>query len=153
MLPLRALLFANIKVRWSSRSAYKQVEPEIHGIGRPRINTTQLKSFFVPVCSSADDGRFADLEDFITCYNPKNPAKRQQTWHPETNPEGRWRKYPVAELLARDKTSLDIFWLKDQSLTDLDNLPEPDELAEQIIENLEAGLNSFREVLNGLDLK
>ena len=44
-----------------------------------------------------------------------------------------------------------IFWLKDESLTDLDNLPEPDDLAEEIIENLEAGLNSFREVLAGLE--
>ncbi len=44
-----------------------------------------------------------------------------------------------------------MFWLKDKSLTDLDNLPEPDELAEEIIKNLEAGLNSFREVLAGLE--
>ncbi len=36
-------------------------------------------------------------------------------------------------------------------MTDLDNLPEPDELAEEIIENLEAGLNSFRAVLAGLN--
>ncbi len=49
------------------------------------------------------------------------------------------------------KTSLDVFWLKDKSLTDLDNLPEPDELAEQIIENLEAGLSSFRAVVAGLE--
>ena len=56
-------------------------------------------------------------------------------------PDGRWRSYSYEELMARDKTSLDIFWLKDKSLTDLDNLPEPDELAEEIIENLEAGLN------------
>ena len=49
--------------------------------------------------------------------------------------------------MARDKTSLDLFWLRDKSLTDLENLPEPDELAEEIIENLEAGLDSFREVL------
>ena len=54
------------------------------------------------------------------------------------------------ELLARDKASLDVFWLKDKSLTDLDNLPEPDDIAAEIIENLEAGLNSFREVLAGL---
>nr|WP_286175459.1 N-6 DNA methylase [Enterobacter sp. Cy-643] len=94
--------------------------------------------------------RFEDLADFIECYNPKNPTSRKETWHPEKNQEGRWRKYSVEELLARDKTSLDIFWLKDKSLTDLDNLPEPDELAEGIIENLEAGLNSFREVLSGL---
>lgn len=94
--------------------------------------------------------RFDDLADFIECYNPKNPAKRKETWHPENNPEGRWRKYNVEELLTRDKTSLDIFWLKDKSLTDLDNLPEPDVIAEEIIENLEAGLNSFREVLSAL---
>lgn len=47
---------------------------------------------------------------------------------------------------ARDKTSLDIFWLKDESLTDLDNLPDPDVLAAEIVENLEAGLESFREI-------
>lgn len=48
--------------------------------------------------------------------------------------------------MARDKTSLDIFWIKDKSLSDLDNLPEPDELVGDIIENLEAGLNSFRDI-------
>jgi hypothetical protein len=68
-----------------------------------------------------------------------------------TNPEGRWRKFSYEELKARDKTSLDVFWLRDKSLTDLDNLPEPDELAEEIIENLEAGLDSFRQVLAGLN--
>ena len=76
-----------------------------------------------------------------------------ETWHPEKNPEERWRKYSYEELITRDKTSLDIFWLKDKSLTDLDNLPEPDDLAAEIIENLEAGLNSFREVLGGLVTK
>lgn len=55
------------------------------------------------------------------------------------------------EQIARDKTSLDVFWLKDKSLTDLDNLSEPDDLAEEIIENLGTGLNSFREVLAGLE--
>jgi type I restriction enzyme M protein len=68
----------------------------------------------------------------------------------DKNPEGRWRKYSHEQLTARDKTSLDIFWLKDKSLTDLDNLSEPDELAEEIIENLEAGLSSFREALSSL---
>ena len=95
--------------------------------------------------------RFEDLQDFIDCYNPKNPNERKETWHPDNNPDGRWRKYSYEELIVRDKTSLDIFWLRDKSLTDLDNLPEPDELAETIIENLEAGLNSFREVLAELN--
>jgi type I restriction enzyme M protein len=95
--------------------------------------------------------RFEDLADFIKCYNPDNRSKRKATWNSTSNPEGRWRKFTYEELRARDKTSLDVFWLRDKSLTDLDNLPEPDELAEEIIENLEAGLNSFREVLVGLN--
>lgn len=94
--------------------------------------------------------RYEDLQDFIGCYNPKNRHERKETWHAEKNPEGRWRRFSYDELVARDKNSLDVFWLKDKSLTDLDNLPEPDELAEEIIENIEAGLDSFRQVLAGL---
>lgn len=94
--------------------------------------------------------RFEDLAEFIRCYNPENRHQRKPTWNSEHDPQGRWRSFAYEELIARDKTSLDVFWLKDRSLTDLDNLPEPDELAEEIIENLEAGLNSFREVLAGL---
>ena len=94
--------------------------------------------------------RYDDLSDFITCYNPENRHERKPTWDAKKNPEGRWRNYTYEELSARDKTSLDVFWLKDKSLTDLDNLPDPEELAEEIIENLEAGLNSFREVLSAL---
>ncbi|WP_421273878.1 N-6 DNA methylase [Aeromonas veronii] len=94
--------------------------------------------------------RFEDLQDFIACYHPENRHDRQESWHETDNPEGRWRKYSLEQILSRDKTSLDIFWLKDNSLTDLENLPEPDELAEAIIENIEAGLNSFREILKGL---
>lgn len=97
--------------------------------------------------------RFDDLADFIKCYKPDNRHKRKATWDETKNPDGRWRKYSYEELVARDKTSLDVFWLKDKSLTDLENLPEPDVLAEEIIENLEAGLNSFREVLSALPQK
>ena len=89
--------------------------------------------------------QFEHLADFIACYNPTARKKREETWS-EENPDGRWRKYPVSALLERDKASLDVFWLKDKSLTDLDNLPEPDALAEEIIEELEAGLESFRSV-------
>jgi len=85
----------------------------------------------------------------VRCYNPANRHERTATCS-EENPEGRWRRYGREELLGRDKASLDLFWLKDKSLTDLDNLPEPDELAEEIIENLEAGLESLRSVLLAL---
>ena len=95
--------------------------------------------------------RFEDLAEFIQCYNPQNRNKRKATWHQDKNQDGRWRSFSYKDLVARDKTSLDVFWLKDKSLTDLDNLPEPDELAEEIIENLEAGLESFRAVLAELE--
>ena len=94
--------------------------------------------------------RFQHLRDFVDCYNPQNRHRRAATWDKAQLPDGRWRSYRYEEILARDKTSLDIFWLKDKSLTDLDDLPEPDELAEAIIENLESGLDSFRQVLAGL---
>jgi len=90
-----------------------------------------------------------DLQDFINCYNPQNHFQRQATWS-EDNPEGRWRKFTYEELIARDKTSLDIFWLKDTSLTDLDNLPDPDVLAMEIVENLAAGLENFRAIAASL---
>ena len=91
-----------------------------------------------------------NLEEFVKLYNPENIYKRQETWS-EENPEGRWRKYSYQEIIERDKTSLDIFWLKDDSLTDLENLPDPDILASEIITNLEAGLESFREIMETLE--
>jgi type I restriction enzyme M protein len=95
--------------------------------------------------------KLEDLRDFIALYNPENRHQRTETYHPETNPEGRWRKFSYEEIITRDKTSLDITWLKDKSLADLDNLPDPDVLAEDIIENLEAGLESFRTILTALE--
>ena len=90
------------------------------------------------------------LEDFIKLYNTDNLDKRKETWS-EDNEEGRWRKYSYEEIISRDKTSLDIFWIKDKSLTDLDNLPDPDILANEIIENIESGLNSFREIMETIN--
>ena len=87
----------------------------------------------------------ADLLDFIACYNPENRHERKETWA-EENPDGRWRRFSVDEILKRDKTSLDIFWIKDKSLADLDNLPDPDVLADDIIENLQSALESFQEL-------
>jgi len=92
----------------------------------------------------------ANLEDFVKLYNAGNRHKRIETWSEDT-PEGRWRKYSYEEILARDKTNLDIFWLRDKSLTDLDNLPDPDILASEIIENLEAGIESFKEIMESLN--
>jgi type I restriction enzyme M protein len=92
-----------------------------------------------------------DLRDFITCYNPENRYIRNETYSPDANPDGRWRRFTYEEIVARDKTSLDITWLKDKSLADLDNLPDPDILATEIVENLEAGLEGFRKIIDTLN--
>ncbi len=97
--------------------------------------------------------KFEDLRDFIQSYNPADRYKRKETWHPESNPDGRWRRFTYDEIISRDKTSLDITWLKDKSLTDLDNLPDPDVLAENIIENLEAAVSSFKEIMAAINGK
>ncbi|MDR0501831.1 MAG: type I restriction-modification system subunit M [Treponema sp.] len=94
--------------------------------------------------------RFEDLQDFIKCYNPDNRHKRKETWS-DKKPEGRFRVFTYKEILERDKTSFDIFWLKDKSLTDLDNLHEPDVLAVEIMENLETALEGFKTLMNNLD--
>ena len=53
-------------------------------------------------------------------------------------------------MCALDKASLDIFWLKDESLEASDNLPDPDIIAQEIVEDLEAPLEQFREIVTDL---
>jgi type I restriction enzyme M protein len=84
----------------------------------------------------------ADLDEFVRCYNPENREDRTATWS-EANPDGRWRSYAYEELMARDKANLDIFWLRDESLDDAANLEEPDVIAADIIEDLQAALDEF----------
>jgi type I restriction enzyme M protein len=83
-----------------------------------------------------------DLQEFITCYNPGNRYERVET--------KRFRYFAYDELMARDKASLDIFWLKNDSLDNFDDLPKPDVLQQEIIEHLEAALAAFRDVAIGL---
>ena len=52
------------------------------------------------------------LNDFVNCYNADNLEARQESYDAETNPSGRWRKYAASEIASRDKTSLDITWIK-----------------------------------------
>ncbi len=89
--------------------------------------------------------KYENLQDFIKCYNPNNRFKRKET--------ERFKKFTYKEVTARDKTNLDIFWIKDDSLGDMENLPNPDLLALEIVENLEAGLNSFKEIIDNLNGK
>jgi type I restriction enzyme M protein len=99
-----------------------------------------------------------DLDEFVTLYNPANRHDRKPNWSAEVDsgskagmtPEGRWRVYGYDELIARDKASLDIFWLKDESLADSDNLPPPDVIAQEIVDDLEAALEQFRLIAGDL---
>lgn len=92
----------------------------------------------------------SDLEEFVKCYNPDNRHNRKPTWL-DKNPQGRWRAFDYEELINRDKASLDIFWLRDESLEDSDNLPEPDTLAREIVEDLQAALVQFQTIAEDLE--
>ncbi len=83
-----------------------------------------------------------DLQDFVACYRAENRHQRVAS--------ERFRCFAVEELLARDKASLDVFWLKDESLNNLADLPPPDVLQQEIIDHLEAALAAFRDVAAGL---
>jgi type I restriction enzyme M protein len=85
---------------------------------------------------------FDDLTDFIECYNPDNRHEREET--------DRFKSFSYDELMERDKINLDIFWLKDDSLEDVENLPEPEVLAAEITENLEAALDQFSQIQTDL---
>ena len=94
----------------------------------------------------------SDLDEFVKCYNPENRHERKPTWS-EKNPDGRWRAFDYEELINRDKASLDIFWLKDESLEESDNLPEPDVIAREIVEDLESALEQIKEIAEDLEGK
>ena len=89
----------------------------------------------------------SDLDDFVTCYTA---TKRKETWS-EENPTGRWRKYDVKELLARDKTSLDITWIKDKD--DIEDVTLADLLANIKDEAKEIAAHSEKlaKMLKGID--
>ena len=93
---------------------------------------------------------YESLKDFVLCYNSSNLAKRIETWNSE-NQDGRWRKYKYDDILQNDKTNLDIFWLKDENLIDLDNLPDPDDLIDEIVNDLENALLNFKTIKESLN--
>ncbi len=86
-----------------------------------------------------------DLYDFVASFNPANRHDRQET--------ERFKCYNYEELMQRDKVSLDIFWLKDDSLEDSANLPAPEILAQEITENLEAALEQFNSIYEALEAR
>lgn len=104
---------------------------------RTNINHTPKKN---PLTSN-------DLKEFISCYKTK---LRKETWSSK-NENGRWRKFKYDEIIARDKTNLDISWIEDDNTVDLDNLPDPDTLLGNIIVDIESALLSFKTMKENLE--
>ena len=80
----------------------------------------------------------AHLDDFVSCYRADDRAQREES--------ERFRRFTYDELTQRDKANLDIFWLRDESLEDSENLPAPDVIAEEIMEDLRAALEQLEEI-------
>lgn len=89
--------------------------------------------------------KYENLKGFIECFKAEDRSSCSEFWS-ENNQEGRWRNFTYEEVLARDKTSLDISWLRDENMLDLENLPEPEELINEIIEDIEKALASFKSI-------
>lgn len=89
--------------------------------------------------------RYEDLQDFIKCYNPQNRHGRKES--------ERFKPFTYEQLLQRDKASLDIFWLLDESLEDTANLPPPHIIAREITENLQSALEQFSSIEESLKEK
>ncbi|MEM7797435.1 MAG: N-6 DNA methylase, partial [Cyanobacteria bacterium P01_C01_bin.118] len=87
--------------------------------------------------------RYPHLQDFIQCYNVENRHGRKET--------EQFKVFTYDELVQRDKANLDIFWLRDESLEDSENLPDPNVLALEIAEDLEAALKLFSSITEQLE--
>ena len=82
------------------------------------------------------------LDDFVACYNPEDRLQRQET--------DQFHRFSYDDLVKRDKANLDIFWLRDESMEDSANLPPPDQIAEEIVEDLRAALEQLEEIAGDL---
>ena len=92
-----------------------------------------------------------NLDEFVECFHADNRFERTATWSPSNDANaGRWRSFTYEELMARDKVNLDIFWLRDESLEDSANLPNPDVLAAEIAEDLRSALGQFEGIAEEL---
>jgi type I restriction enzyme M protein len=89
--------------------------------------------------------RYEHLQDFIEAYKPENRRHRVES--------ERFKRFSYHELIQRDKVSLDLIWLRDESLEDMENLPPPDVIAQEIVEDLEAALSEFAAIAENLESK
>jgi type I restriction enzyme M protein len=89
------------------------------------------------------------LDEFVELYNSEDLHERQPTYS-EENPEARWRPYSYEEILRREGANLDLSWIRDKSLEDAANLEDPDVIAEEIADDLQAALEQFATIATDL---
>ena len=87
----------------------------------------------------------AHLDDFVSCYGADDRTQRVES--------ERFRRFTYDELTQREKANLNIFWLRDESLEDSENLPQPDVIAEEIMEDLRAALEQLEEIAADLGVE
>jgi len=117
----------------------RKLTSEVHWTNKMWIYDLRTNKHFT---LKANPLKYDDLKDFIKSYNSENLHERYET--------ERFRAFSYDELVNRDKASLDILWLKDESLEDSDNLPEPELLVAEIIESLEIALDQFKSIYEAL---
>jgi len=96
------------------------------------------------------EDREIERQDFVATTSNKQLDFVQ---HITTGRVGAVQVFPYDELIARDKANLDLTWLKDESLEDMDNLPSPDVIAREIVGDLTAALAEFEAVAAALEVQ
>jgi type I restriction enzyme M protein len=89
------------------------------------------------------------LDEFVELYNSEDLHERQPTYSEEA-PEGRWRRYSYEEIMRREGANLDLSWIRDKSLEDSADLEDPDVIAEEIADDLQAALEQFATIATDL---
>ena len=87
------------------------------------------------------------LNDFVSCFHAENLTAREKTYNAETNPSGRWRKYSIDEITSRDKTSLDITWIKQGGKEDTYTLAELIEEIQCKSENISKAVQELQKLM------
>ena len=93
----------------------------------------------------------SDLDDFVACYHADNISERVETWSTD-NPNGRWRRFSVEEILARDKTNLDVSWIKEERESADDyTLAELFSIIEEKSNNISSAVASLKKLIGDIE--
>lgn len=124
------------------QQARGEIDPLLEQAGRViqnRSATNLQAARWVTIRSPSRGG----LDEFVDLYKSKNRAERKSAYNPK-HKKGRWRAFDLNETLACDKAGADIYWLKDESFEGTAHLPDPEVIAQEIVEDLEDAAEQLR---------